>query len=849
MISQSNSHILSSFKSFSRISCITVIIIGCLVLAGWIFNMAILKGLIPSLPKMMPNTAIAFILSGVSLLLLQSSPLSLSSPAEGEVKWKGGTARICITIVLLLGILTLSEYIYGINLRIDQLIFKDTETPEIFYPGRMSPYSSLIFILIGISLLLMNFKITRFFHAQLIAISSFILTLSSIIGYLYNVTPLYSISFHIGMSLPSAIGFLLISAGIIFTHPDKGLIAVISSNNAGGFFIRTFLPLAIVIPAAIGLLILEGQRIGFVGIGSAMYAFTITASITAIFLILWFSRKLDIIDTNHRQINEENRLLKTIALSLPEAEDLHSAIRIIINEICNATEWVHGESWTPDKDGKALEYCEGCSPYENHTEFTKYSKRFSFKPWQGLPGRVWASKKPEWVKDVSVDGEVFVRYEYAKKEHLAAAVGVPIIVSDEVLAVLIFYMHQVTQKDEYQLNLIMAVVAQLAPIIKGKQLKEALIKNEHKYRTLIENLPQRIFIKDHNSVYLSCNENYAIDLKITSDEIAGKTDYDFFPVELAEKYREEDIRIMELGLIAEIEEKYTINGKEAFVHTIKSPVKDENGNISGILGIFWDITEKMRIEAENKKLESQVLHMQKMEEIGRLTAGIAHDFNNLLTAIMLSANLLKRKIENNTELMFFIQQILNTVDRAANLTKSLLAFSRKQVIDKKPVSLNTIITDTEKFASRLIGENTNIKIKLPENDITLIADAGQIEQVLINLATNAKDAMPDGGVLTISAELANLNDEFIKSHGFGREGTYALINVSDTGTGMDVATKEKIFEPFFTTKGVGKGTGLGLSIVYGIVKQHDGYITADSEYGKGTILRIYLPAVKTAVDG
>ena len=191
--------------------------------------------------------------------------------------------------------------------------------------------------------------------------------------------------------------------------------------------------------------------------------------------------------------------------------------------------------------------------------------------------------------------------------------------------------------------------------------------------------------------------------------------------------------------------------------------------------------------------------------------------------------------------------MLASAERAANLTQGLLAFSRKQISNPTLVNLNELIEKIEKFLRRVIGEDIEFQTILTDKDITVMADHGQIDQALMNLATNARDAMPKGGLLTIETGTVEIDEEYIKAHGYGKAGTYALISVTDSGIGMDEKTREKIFEPFFTTKEVGKGTGLGLSIVYGIIKQHAGYINCYSEPGKGTTFRIYLPLIKTAL--
>ena len=242
-----------------------------------------------------------------------------------------------------------------------------------------------------------------------------------------------------------------------------------------------------------------------------------------------------------------------------------------------------------------------------------------------------------------------------------------------------------------------------------------------------------------------------------------------------------------------------------------------------------------------KILESQLLQAQKMETVGLLAGGIAHDFNNILNVIVGYGSLSEMNLQENDPLRGHLRQILEAADRGANLTRSLLNFSRKHLISPQPTNIADIIQNVDKFLTRLIGEDVRLKTDCGENNLRVTADGGQIEQVLINLATNARHAMPNGGTLAITSEAFVIDPDFIKAHGFGKPGEYALISVRDTGSGMDRETVGRIFEPFFTTKTLGKGTGLGLSIVYSIIKQHHGYIDVASEPDKGTTFRIYLP--------
>jgi signal transduction histidine kinase/CheY-like chemotaxis protein len=261
-----------------------------------------------------------------------------------------------------------------------------------------------------------------------------------------------------------------------------------------------------------------------------------------------------------------------------------------------------------------------------------------------------------------------------------------------------------------------------------------------------------------------------------------------------------------------------------------------------------EIAERKQAEAEKAKLEAQLLQSQKMEAIGQLAGGVAHDFNNILAAITGFGFLLNLQLEGNDKGTQYVSEILHATDRAAVLTQSLLAFSRKQHINPQPMDLNATIQKTEQILARTIGEDIHLSLQLTEENTSVCADSNQITQILINLAANARDAMPKGGALTIRTARTFIDEAFMKIHGYGSSGEYVVMTVEDSGMGMDAATRKRVFEPFFTTKEVGKGTGLGLSMVYGIVKQHNGFIDVYSEEGTGTTFKVYLPALETRAE-
>ncbi len=305
-------------------------------------------------------------------------------------------------------------------------------------------------------------------------------------------------------------------------------------------------------------------------------------------------------------------------------------------------------------------------------------------------------------------------------------------------------------------------------------------------------------------------DDLAMALEMSRAALSGEKEYDF------------EFRIVHPG------------GGTKFIKTNGLIIRDEAGNALRMIGMNQDITER-------KHLEEQLRQAQKMEAIGQLAGGVAHDFNNILTAIYGYCSVLQMKMGTDSPFRADIDHIYAAAERAANLTRSLLAFSRKQIMSPQKVNMNDIVMNLGKLLTRIIGEDIRLKMVCMGVPLRIYADSGQIEQVLMNLAANARDAMPNGGTLTIETGIQEIDDGFIRTYGYGDSGKFVVLSVSDTGKGIDAETRKKIFEPFFTTKEVGKGTGLGLSIVYGVIKQHNGYINVFSEPGRGTTFSIYLP--------
>ncbi|MDI7260099.1 MAG: PAS domain S-box protein, partial [Thermodesulfobacteriota bacterium] len=421
----------------------------------------------------------------------------------------------------------------------------------------------------------------------------------------------------------------------------------------------------------------------------------------------------------------------------------------------------------------------------------------------------------------------------------------PIVMEGRVLGVLAIF-HRQPLSGEIQ-DVLGAFVNQTAIAIQNVQLYQNIFESEEKYRSLFEN--------SKDVVYLSSKEGFFIDINPSAVELFGYSREELRSIKIENLYEEPSKR---MEFIEAIEKQgfvkdHSVNFKRKdgkILNLLVSSVtrRDREGNIIGYQGIFRDITEQKRAEEERKTLEEQLRQSQKMEGIGRLAGGIAHDFNNVLTIIKGYSQISLMDLKKGDPLIDNIEQIQKATDRAADLTRQLLAFSRRQVMEMKVVDLNTIIRNLEKMLLRIIGEDIDLATFLVDDLGGVKVDPGQMEQVIVNLAVNARDAMPSGGKLTIETANVELDEKYARNHVAVKTGRYVMLSVSDTGTGMTPEVKERVFEPFYTTKEKGKGTGLGLSTVYGIVKQSGGNIWVYSELGKGTSFKIYLPRVDEPLE-
>jgi PAS domain S-box-containing protein len=381
----------------------------------------------------------------------------------------------------------------------------------------------------------------------------------------------------------------------------------------------------------------------------------------------------------------------------------------------------------------------------------------------------------------------------------------------------------------------------LLDISESKRVEEELRASNQAQNTLIEASPLAIMAIDREGIVTLWNPASEKMFGWTQEEAIGRLN-PVVPEENIAEFHSLLEQVLREGGFSGLELKRQKKGGIPIEISLSTaPMRDARGNITGIMSVMQDITERNRIEEALRQSEEQLLQAQKMEAVGRLAGGVAHDFNNLLTAIRGYSDLLLLRLDACSPHRKEVEEIHKAGERASALTQQLLAFSRKQVLQPKVLDLNEVVAGMKEMAGRMIGENIGLITVLRPDLWSVQVDKGQIEQLVMNLVVNARDAIDGRGKVTIETGNVYLDDEYVSLRSVVTPGAYVMLAVSDTGSGMDNETKARLFEPFFTTKEKGKGTGLGLSTVYGIVKQSDGYIWVYSEPNQGSVFKIYFP--------
>ncbi|WP_257313015.1 two-component system sensor histidine kinase NtrB [Geothrix fuzhouensis] len=380
-----------------------------------------------------------------------------------------------------------------------------------------------------------------------------------------------------------------------------------------------------------------------------------------------------------------------------------------------------------------------------------------------------------------------------------------------------------------------------------KRLVAGVANRKAQLRTLIHTIPDLVWLKDPEGVYLACNQAFERFFGAPESEILGKSDYDFVPKEQADFFRQKDREAMAAGEPRVNEEWITLaaGGARVLIETLKTPMLDQSGVLVGVLGIGRDITQQDSHSRERAKLQAQLYEAQKLEALGRFAGGVAHDYNNMLSVILSNADLALYQMGESRPERKYLEEIVKAARHSAELTTRMLGFARRQPSDPQAMDFNRAVADLLPLLGRLAGEGIELTWKPGPNPWTAWVDRLQLEQVLTNLVVNARDAIQGPGQITLETANWTLRERDCADWTEPGSGQFVGIQVSDTGSGIAPEVQANIFEPFFTTKPSGHGTGLGLAMVRGIVRQHQGALQVETLPGRGTTFRVLFPRAGT----
>jgi len=803
---------LMKLQQASRAIAMGLIALGGAVLFGWFFRIQPLISLSPTFAPMKPNTALGFLTSGAGLWLQH---------AASETERRLG--RRLSWLVLLLGGLTLSEYVFGCDLGIDRVLYAGADTGR--WPARMSISAASHFTLLGCALLLLDKCFGRARHrpSEWLAAPVWLSSFAALLGYLYGVESLYAIKPYSSTAIHTTVAFQFSTVGIWFARPDRGLMRVVSGAGPGGQLARRLLPPIVLIPVVLGWLRVKGQDAGHFGtaFGTAVYVASCLVCLST--LVIWTAQALHKSDLDRRQAE----------LNLQESE----------NNLALTLKSIGDGVITTNLEGRIT----GMNPVA--LELTGWQLSEALGQPLASVSRILDEETREPIAApidrILREGAVVARPHQivlvARDGHTRAIgdSGAPIRDARGALRGVVLVFRDRTAE---------------------RAAERALLESETRFKHLAYSGILGMVIGEMDGKIHELNDTFLQMLDYTREDFdSGRVKLtELTPPEWKEQDRIAIEQFKEVGSIRAREKEYfrkdgsrvpvlvgaaMLNAPRfiAFTLDLTEQRRAEMVGARAVATAEHETRSRARIEQTLRQTEEQLRQSQKMEAIGTLAGSIAHDFNNLLSVIISYSDLLMDGLPKADPMRADLEQIARAGHRAGDLTRQLLAFSRQQVLQPKVVNINEGVAGMAKMLGRLIGEDIELTLLTGRGLGTVFVDPTQIEQVVLNLVVNARDAMPRGGKLTIESGDVELDEDYASEHLGVKAGAYVMLSVSDTGVGMDRATQSRIFEPFFTTKERGKGTGLGLSTVFGIVKQSGGHIWVYSEPGEGTSFKIYLP--------
>ena len=801
------------------------VLVGGLGLLGVVLGVPVLTSVVPGWTSIRPNAALGVLLLGAALW-----PLPDRVPAAGR-----RTQEALALLVAAVGVLTLAEYVLGVDLGIDRLLLPEAAVSQpALFPGRMAPTTALNFFLLGGARLAMDADAPWVdWIVQPFAACAGLVAALVLVGYLYDVGPHERAARIVTMSVNTAVAFLALSTATVAGRPDSGIARLMASGPPAGIIARRAVPWMIVIILVLSWLELLAEHAGLWSgdFGNAVLALVAVALLGV--LLLWSATLLDRAEERRRQTERTQRAIYAIAESthaVPSLQELYAVLHRVVGELMPAENFYIA---LHDARAGLISF-----PYfvDQHDPAPPPKK-----PGRGLTEYVLRTGQallatPEVFADLERRGEV---------ESIGAPsldwLGVPLIVGDATIGVLVLQTYTGgVRYGEEEKRLLQFVSIQAAMAIERKRTEEALREAERRFRTALDGMRLLAVGLDAAGRITYCND-YLLDVTgWRRDEVMGASWFDrFIPPDLAARETlERGVATGDLP-IHHGNEILTRTGGRRRVEWNNTVLRAPEGPVVGFVAIGQDVTERFQ-------LEEQLRQAQKMEAVGQLAGGMAHDLNNLLTTVLASSAMLAAAVPAAAAQREDVELIRQAAQRGADLTKKLLALGRRQPLDFRALTPGPLLADFTRMAQRVLPADVRIDLSIAAPDAVIRADEGAMGQILMNLVTNARDAMPAGGTLTLGVARETVDEMRVRARGWGQSGEFVVLEVADTGAGMDEETRRRIFEPFFSTKPVSEHSGLGMSVVYGLMKQHGGFVEVASEPGRGTSVRVYFPALSGA---